>query len=75
MRLMALAGDIPTRLTGKPFLINSSRLHSMTTNYNTPIAETFQLLGENPYSLEQGIQETVDWLRSYRGPDVRGGGD
>ena len=54
---------------------NSSRLRSMTTNYDTPIAETFQLLGENPYTLEQGINETVQWLRSYTGPDVRGGGD
>src|SRR5438105_274804 len=75
MRLLALVGDIPTRLTGKPFLINSSRFRSMTTDYNTPIAETFRLLGENPYTLEQGINETVAWLRSYQGPDVRGGGD
>jgi nucleoside-diphosphate-sugar epimerase len=75
MRMLAMVGDIPTRLTGKPFLINSSRLRSMTTDYNTPIAETFKLLGENPYTLEQGIDETVAWLRSYKGPDVRGGGD
>jgi nucleoside-diphosphate-sugar epimerase len=75
MRTLALVGDIPTRLTGKAFLINSSRLRSMTTDYNTPIAETFDLLGENPYSLEDGVRETVDWLRSYKGPDVRGGGD
>jgi len=75
MRALALAGDITSRLTGKPFLINSSRLRSMTTEYNTPIAETFDLLGENPCSLEQGITETAEWLRSYKGPDVRGGGD
>ncbi|HJT82298.1 MAG TPA: NAD(P)-dependent oxidoreductase [Chthoniobacterales bacterium] len=75
MRLLAAAGDIPTRLTGRPFLINSSRLRSMTTDYNTPIDETFKLLGENRYSLEDGINETVEWLRSYSGPDVRGGGD
>jgi nucleoside-diphosphate-sugar epimerase len=75
MRALALAGDLPSRLTGKPFLINSSRLRSMTTEYNTPIAETFELLGENPYSLEAGIQDTVEWLRNYQGPDVRGGGD
>jgi GlcNAc-P-P-Und epimerase len=75
MRILAIAGDIPSRLTGKPFLINSSRLRSMTTNYNTPIPETFDLLGENPYSLEDGVRETVQWLRSYRGPDVGGGGE
>lgn len=75
MRTLAAIGDVPTRLTGKPFLINSSRFRSMTTDYNTPIAETFTLLGENPYSLEQGVQQTVQWLRSYQGPDVGGGGD
>ena len=75
MRALAAAGDIPTRLTGKPFLINSSRLRSMTTDYDTPIDETFKLLGENRYTLEEGISQTVEWLRSYTGPDVRSGGD
>jgi GlcNAc-P-P-Und epimerase len=74
LRLMALLGDIPTRLTGKPFLINSSRFRSMTTNYETPMEVTFKLLGENPYSLETGIRETVEWLRSYHGSDQTAAG-
>lgn len=75
MRFLALLGDIPTFLTGKPFLINSSRFRSMTTNYETPMQTTFDLLGDNPYSLERGIDETVEWLKSYRGAndDVAGG--
>ena len=63
LRSLALAGDIPSALTGKPFFINSSRYRSMTTDYSTPMEETFRLLGDNPYNLEQGIAETVDWLR------------
>jgi len=74
MRVLALLGDIPTRLTGKAFLINSSRLRSMTTDYGTPMEPTFKLFGENPYTLEQGITETVEWLRSYQGPDGSAGG-
>ena len=74
MRALALLGDIPTKLTGKPFLINSSRLRSMTTDYTTPMDKTFESLGENPYMLEEGIKETVEWLRSYQGPDQRAGG-
>jgi nucleoside-diphosphate-sugar epimerase len=66
MRALALAGDIPSRLTGKPFLINSSRFRSMTTDYETPMEPTFELLGENPYTLEDGIHETVKWLRTCR---------
>lgn len=74
MHALALTGDIPSYLTGRPFLINSSRFRSMTTDYGTPMAPTFELLGENPYSLEEGIRETVEWLRSYRGSDGSAGG-
>jgi GlcNAc-P-P-Und epimerase len=74
LRFLGLLGDIPTRLAGKAFLINSSRFRSMTTNYDTPMEATFQLLGENPYSLQQGIDETVRWLHSYRGAESSGGG-
>jgi len=71
---LALLGDIPTYFTGKPFLINSSRFRSMTTDYQTPMEPTFELLGENPYTLEEGISETVEWLRSYQDVDRPGGG-
>ena len=74
MRALALVGDIPSQLTGKPFLISSSRFRSMTTNYETPMEPTFELLGESPYTLEDGIKETVEWLRSYRGADGSAGG-
>jgi nucleoside-diphosphate-sugar epimerase len=74
MRAVALLGDIPTAVSGKPFLINSSRFRSMTTDYLTPMDKTFELLGNNPYTLGDGIRETVKWLRSYRGPDGTAGG-
>jgi nucleoside-diphosphate-sugar epimerase len=74
MRAMALLGDIPTAITGKPFLINSTRFRSMTTNYETPMERTFALFGENPCTLEMGIEETVSWLRSYRGAEGFAGG-
>jgi nucleoside-diphosphate-sugar epimerase len=74
MRTLALLGDIPSRLTGKPFLINSSRFRSMITAYDTPMEPTFELLGENPHSLDAGIKETVEWLRAYRGSGNVAGG-
>src|ERR1700730_3421042 len=70
---LALLGDIPTYFTGKPFLINSSRFRSMTTDYQTPMEPTFELLGENPYTLEEGISETVEGLRSSQDVDRPGG--
>ncbi|MEP6820921.1 MAG: NAD(P)-dependent oxidoreductase [Chthoniobacterales bacterium] len=74
MRTLAALGDIPTRLTGRAFLINSSRYRSMISDYDTPMEATFALLGENPHSLEAGIDETVEWLRSYQGSGRTGGG-
>jgi nucleoside-diphosphate-sugar epimerase len=74
LRTLALLGDIPTRLTGRAFLINSSRYRSMISDYDIPMEATFELLGPNPYSLEEGISETVEWLRSYNGGDRSGGG-
>jgi GlcNAc-P-P-Und epimerase len=74
MRMLAAVGDGITAITGKPFLINSSRLRSMTTDYITPMDETFRLLGGNRYSLEEGIRETVQWLRNYHGADESAGG-
>ncbi len=74
MRSLALLGDIPSALSGKPFLINSSRLRSMVTDYPTPMEPTLALLGENPHTLEDGIKATVDWLRSNRDLGGAGGG-
>ena len=68
MRTLAVLGDVPTVVSGKAFLINSSRYRSMITDYETPMQPTFELLGENPYTLEEGIAQTVEWLRSYQGP-------
>jgi GlcNAc-P-P-Und epimerase len=74
MRALAVLGDIPSRLTGEAFLINSSRFHSMTTDYQTPMERTFDLFGENPYTLEDGIKETVKWLRACGDFSGVGGG-
>jgi nucleoside-diphosphate-sugar epimerase len=74
MRALALLGDVPKYFAGKPFLINSSRLRSMTTDYETPMERTFEVFGENPYTLEEGIKETVEWLCTYREADRPGGG-
>jgi nucleoside-diphosphate-sugar epimerase len=74
LRGLALLGDIRSYLTSKPFLINSSRLRSMTTDYETPMEKTFEIFGGNPYTLQDGIKETVEWLRSCQDSDRTSGG-
>lgn len=62
VRGIALAGDL-MRLVGLTPPLDSSRYRSMTSDYLTPMDRTFDLLGPPPYSLEDGVAETVAWLR------------
>ncbi len=65
MKVIALCGDILSAIKGKPFLINSRRLQSMTEDYVTPMRKTFDLLGDPPISMAEGVRQTVQWLREF----------
>lgn len=67
LRAIGLGGDVVSALTGRPFPLTSSRYRSMTSAYPVDMNKTFQVLGEPPVSVEQGVQETVHWLRENRG--------
>lgn len=62
LKLMSLTGDFISKLTKKPFLINSYRYVNMTQENITPMQKTFELLGPPPFSLENGVCDTVKWL-------------
>jgi hypothetical protein len=36
----------------------------MTVDYPTPMEATIECFGNPPFSLEQGVEETLRWLRS-----------
>ncbi len=61
-----IAGDIIGFITRRPFYITSSRFRSMTSNYPVEMERTYKVLGPPPVSLEQGVAETVAWLRQNR---------
>lgn len=63
LRLAGAIGDGIGACTGRPFYITSSRYRSMVTEYRTPMETSHAVLGRGPFSLEQGIAETVRWLR------------
>jgi nucleoside-diphosphate-sugar epimerase len=63
VKALAKFGDVVQGCGGK-FPIYSSRFHSMTEDYVTPMDATFDVLGPSRISLEEGVRETVDWLRS-----------
>jgi GlcNAc-P-P-Und epimerase len=65
--VMGMIGDVITKITGKRFAITTSRYQSMTTDYVTPMEETFLLLGPPPYRLEDGIEKTAKWFQAVNG--------
>jgi nucleoside-diphosphate-sugar epimerase len=63
LRFLAWVGDSVIALGGR-FPIFSSRFRSMTEDYQTPISETFTVLGKPEIPLREGVRETVSWLRT-----------
>jgi nucleoside-diphosphate-sugar epimerase len=63
LKALAKVGDVIVKLGGN-FPIFSSRLRSMTEDYLTPMEPTFAALGPPQFSLEEGVRETVAWLRT-----------
>lgn len=64
--LIALAkfGDF-VRKAGISFPLYTERLSNLTTTNPVPMDAILRLLGTPPVSLEQGVEETVAWLREY----------
>jgi nucleoside-diphosphate-sugar epimerase len=60
---LAALGNV-LRFAKIKFPITITRYRSMTTDNPIDIDKTFEVLGESPYSLEQGIAETIEWLRT-----------
>jgi nucleoside-diphosphate-sugar epimerase len=64
IRWLAHLGDL-LRAAGLSFPIYASRFYNLTTPNPVPIEPTFEALGRPPVSLEAGIRETTDWLKTY----------
>jgi nucleoside-diphosphate-sugar epimerase len=58
---IGLVGDLLAKL-GRTFPLTSSRYRNMISDYLTPMDKTFNTFRDPPYSLEQGVQETLKWL-------------
>jgi nucleoside-diphosphate-sugar epimerase len=67
-RALAFCGDTITAvgLTGFPF--NSRRLKNILTEYQFDLTAAKAVCGPLPRTIEQGVQETVDWFNSVSSP-------
>jgi nucleoside-diphosphate-sugar epimerase len=66
LRGIAFIGDI-LRKFGIRFPLFSSRYHSMTESYSVNMDPTYKLLGKPVYSLEEGVEQTISWLKTQGG--------
>ncbi|MGB8981534.1 MAG: NAD(P)-dependent oxidoreductase [Anaerolineales bacterium] len=64
LQALAMTGTLFKRI-GIRFPITLSRYRSMTESYFSPMDVTIKKFGSPPFSLEEGIKETVDWLNRY----------
>lgn len=64
IRTLSVVGDC-LRAVGLSFPIYRSRLSNLTTSNPVPIEPTLELLGQPPYTLDEGVRETAEWLRHY----------
>jgi nucleoside-diphosphate-sugar epimerase len=63
IRLLASIGD-GMKAVGLRFPMYGARFQNLITPNRVPIEPTHELLGAPPYSLDQGVEETVSWLKS-----------
>ena len=66
VRLLAWSGDLLKLCGIKNPLFSSSRLRNMRADTtDIPLEPIKQTTGLLPYSLEQGVEETIAWLQKY----------
>ena len=62
IRLMALAGDLLKKMGWTDPPITTFRLNNMLTGSHYPIEKTQEVVGDLPYSLEEGVNKTLCWM-------------
>jgi GlcNAc-P-P-Und epimerase len=64
VNLAAKIGDVLVKLGWRDAPITSFRLANMQTGGHYPIEKTANVVGDLPYTLEDGVRKTTDWMRS-----------
>lgn len=61
---LAITGSVLQKI-GIRFPITLSRYKSMTTDNPAPMENTFSTLGSPPYTMEEGVKITTEWLWDF----------
>lgn len=65
-RVAAKLGDFLNLVGFKKFPLNSFRLNNVLTEYQFDLSQTQDICGPLPYTVEQGVTETVTWLKNNK---------
>lgn len=63
-KVAAITGDVIKVLGIKAFPVNSFHLNNILTEYVFDLSATEQVCGPLPYTMDQGVKETVPWIRT-----------
>ena len=62
-KVLATIGDL-MRSINIGFPMNSVRLHNMVHSNPVPIQDTIEITGDQPFSLQEAIRNTISWYKS-----------
>jgi nucleoside-diphosphate-sugar epimerase len=65
-RAASRIGDLINAVGLRSFPFNSFRLGNVTADYRFNLAETEKVCGPLPFSTEEGVRQTTNWLRGLR---------
>jgi hypothetical protein len=65
---LARGGDAANALGMRSFPFNTRRLKNILTQYQFDLTATKAVCGPLPRTIEQGVQETVDWFNGLSSP-------
>jgi GlcNAc-P-P-Und epimerase len=65
VRLLALTGDALGQFGARRVPFNSFRLKNMLTQYQFDMRETEAICGPLPFTIEDGVRITADWINSH----------
>jgi GlcNAc-P-P-Und epimerase len=65
MKTMAAVGDMLKKLGMSNPPLTSFRLNNLLTPMDYDMSATLAVAGPSPFSLEQGVQQTVEWIRQH----------
>ncbi len=63
LRLLAKVGDLLQVMGWSDTPLTSFRLNNMLTGAHYPIEKTREIIGELPFSIQEGVQQTLNWMR------------